>query len=365
MLEICNIRSHAIDLPLKDVFQTAQGRKTVAPSVIVDLELSNGIHGFGSATPAKYVTGEDAASVRSSIEMASLELIGVDAASYRGAWRRLAEILPKEASARAAIEIAVMDAFCRSRRLPMCQVFGGSLSVLETDITIPIVAPEAARALARESAAHGFKHLKIKVGQNPDEDMARVRAAAEGAPGCGIRIDANQGFTPAAAVKFISSLKSAGVKLDMVEQPVHRDDLDGLKHVTQQSAVPVFADESVITPLDALKLIRMDAVGGINVKLMKSGLAGALEIITLCGTAGIELMLGCMIETGIGMSAAVHMACGTGAFGRIDLDAHLLTRNPPLCKGGFAYSGSLLMVDDRAYGHGCAPTKRTATRQCR
>ncbi|HUV05782.1 MAG TPA: dipeptide epimerase [Armatimonadota bacterium] len=356
MPEISEVNAYSLELPLREPFGTAKGTKTTSPAVIVHLGLSNGVYGLGSATPAKYVTAEDTASVLSAIELCAPDLVGLDAAAYLPIFGMLGEVLPHAHSARAALEIAVLDAFCKLYDLPMCKFLGGALPQVETDITIPFVGSEAARELAQQAASRGFKHLKIKIGSHdPEDDLARVLGASEGAPHCSIRLDANQGFTPTVAVRFAGKIQEAGVKIDLFEQPVDRRDLDGLRYVTQNTSVPIFADESAVTPSDVLKLIELEAVDGINVKLMKCGLSGALDIIAMCKAARQELMLGCMVETGIGLAAAVHLACGTGAFSRIDLDAHMLVSpDSGLSSGGFTHNGPVLIADSTAPGHGSA-----------
>jgi L-alanine-DL-glutamate epimerase-like enolase superfamily enzyme len=343
MVEISEITASLSDLPLKEPFETAKGRKTSSPAVVMEMRLSNGVSGMGAATPVKYVTGEDVDSVISAVDMCKGDLIGMDPRSYRAVFVILGEALPHDPSARAGLEIAALDAFCKLHDLPMWRFFGGRLDRVETDVTIPITTPENARELAREAAENGFDSLKVKVGSaDVEEDIARVRAMSEGAPRCTIRADANQGFVPTVAVGFVHSLLSAGIKLDMLEQPVDYKDLDGLRYVTQHTSVPVFADESVQTPADAIKLVELDAVDGMNIKLMKSGIAGALDIIAICRAARKELMLGCMIESAFGFSAAIHLAAGTGVFSRLDLDAHLLLAEQPGTSGLFTADGPWL-----------------------
>ena len=110
----------------------------------------------------------------------------------------------------------------------------------------------------------------------------------------------------------------------MLEQPVDKDDWPGLKYVRDHVPVPVFADEAARDVPSVLRLLQEDAVDGINVKLMKSGLVGALQIIAFCRAAGKKLMLGCMLESGLGIAAAAQIAGGTGAFDFLDLDSHRL-----------------------------------------
>ena len=326
-----------------DSFETAKGRKTSSPAVVMEMRLSNGMIGFGAATPVKYVTGEDVDSVLSAVDLCKGDLVGMDPHSYRPILDLLGEALPADRSARAGLEIAAIDAFCKLYNMPMHRFFGGALNEVETDVTIAITDPDHARELAREAAARGFTSLKVKVGSaDIDEDIARIRAMAEGAPKCVIRADANQGFVPTVAVGFVKTLLNAGIKLDMLEQPVDYKDFDGLRYVTQHTSIPVFADESVQTPADAVRLVELDEVDGMNLKLMKSGVAGALDIIAICKAARKELMLGCMIESAYGFSAAIHLAAGTGAFSRLDLDAHLLLAEQPGTSGLFTADGPML-----------------------
>ena len=351
MPRIQSIKAYSIDLPLKNPFETAKGRKTVSPAVIVELSLSNGMVALGSATPVKYVTAEDVESVLAAVESCRPLIQDADVSSYRPLWATIGKTLGQHPSARAALETAVLDGFCKAYAVPMSRFFGGSQTQVETDLTIPIVEPETARELAKEAAAEGFNYLKIKVGNDMEEDLARVIAVSEGAPKSSVRLDANQGYTPQVAVRFISKLQDAGVKIDMLEQPVDREDLEGLKYVTHTTSVPVLADEAVMTPADALKLVQMDAVDGINIKLMKAGIPGALDIISICRAAGKELMLGSMIETGIGSATSTHFAAGTGAFSRLDLDSHLLAAEEPF-PGGFTYEGPFLRANNETAGHG-------------
>lgn len=343
MAVIREITASVSDLPLKEPFETAKGRKTSSPAVVMEMRLSNGVTAFGSATPVKYVTGEDVNSVLSAVEICKGDLIGMNARSYRSVLDLLSEALPNDPSARAGLEIAAVDAFCKLYGMPMHRFFGGVLAEVETDVTIPITPPDHARELAREACASGFHSLKVKVGSDDvEEDIARIRAMAEGAPNCTIRADANQGFVPSVAVRFVNTLLGDGIKLDMLEQPVDYKDFDGLRYVTQHTSIPVFADESVQSRADALKLIELGAVDGMNLKLMKSGIAGALDIIAICKAARKELMLGCMIESAYGFSAAIHLAAGTGVFSRLDLDAHLLLAEQPGTSDLFTADGPML-----------------------
>jgi L-alanine-DL-glutamate epimerase-like enolase superfamily enzyme len=167
-----------------------------------------------------------------------------------------------------------------------------------------------------------------------------------------IRIDANQGYKPKEAVRFINRVCDAGVNVELFEQPVHCSDIYGLKFVKEHSPVPVAADEEVFTSFDAFKLAnKEEAVDVINIKLAKSGLLDALNIIAVAKAAGLELMLGCMLESNVGLAFSVHLACGVGEFSYIDLDSHALLSHLPF-KGGFEAKGPKLVVKNIKKGIG-------------
>ena len=191
-------------------------------------------------------------------------------------------------------------------------------------------------------------------GPDREEDLARVLAVSRNAPGAGIRLDANQAFTPKEALAFLAACERQGVPVEIMEQPVPQEDWDGLAEVTRGSRVPVIADEAVVDARAALRVAATGAAHGMNIKVAKAGLLGAIRIITIAQTAGLKLMLGCMLESLPGIAASLHLACGTGAFDYLDLDSHMLIglEAPGL---PFAQQGDLLRVDPREPGLGWSP----------
>ena len=147
-----------------------------------------------------------------------------------------------------------------------------------------------------------------------------------------LRIDANQAWTPKQTVAALRSLENAGVELELIEQPVKADDIQGMKYVTERVHTPVMADESIFGPKVALELIRMHAVDIINIKLMKSGgLSNAVKIADIAEMHGIKCMMGCMLESSIGIAAAAHLAVAkSSVITKIDLDACFLAQYNPV-----------------------------------
>jgi len=344
VLTIASISAHAVDLPLKDVFATSKGRTTRSRTVIIEVRLDSGECGLGEATPVRYVTGENIRSVRSAIRMAGELLIAREFADWREASLLLERHFPNAPTARAGLEIALLDLSAKLAGQPIYEFLGGHRSVVQTDETISVVPPEQAGREAREAWDQGIRHIKIKTDGGP-EDIPRVLAVAEAAPQADIKVDANQAFSPDSAVAFVENLEEAGVRLSLLEQPTPKDDIAGLKHVSDNVSVPVFADESAVTPANVLRLAEERAVSGVNIKLMKSGVRGAMEIAHICRRAGLSLMIGCMLESKIGQSASIHFACATQAFTHFDLDSDNIIAEQPVT-GGFTRTGGELEISD-------------------
>jgi L-alanine-DL-glutamate epimerase-like enolase superfamily enzyme len=342
---IAEISAERVDLPMARPFESAKRRTTVAEVVRVRVRLHGGAEGTGEAAPAGYVTGEDADSLQLAIAAATAALAGLPADRPRVWLDRLTEALPDHPTGRGAVEAALQDALAVHCGLPLWRWWGGAISQVTSDLSIPMVPSDEAAAVAEEAVARGFRRLKIKVGgPSQEEDEGRVRAIAAAAPGVPLRLDGNQGFTPEGALAFVGGLMAAGVPVELLEQPVDRDDWEGLAVVTRRSPVPVIADEAVLHPRDALRLAATGSAHGINIKLAKSGIAGAMAILAIARAAGLRLMLGCMIESDWGIRTAVHLACGTGVFDYLDLDSHLLIgQEPPYA--GFRQGGGTISVE--------------------
>jgi L-alanine-DL-glutamate epimerase-like enolase superfamily enzyme len=342
---IAAITAERVDIPMRRPFASAKRLSTVTELVRVTACLHGGPEGRGEASPAAYVTGEDAAGLQRAVAAATAALVGQPVDRPRFWLDRLREALPHHATGRAAVEAALTDVLAARCGLPLWRWLGGATRTVVSDLSIPLLPPEEAAAVAREAMAAGFNRLKLKVGgSSVEEDTARVRAVAAAAPGVPLRLDGNQGFQPEGALVFVNGLLAAGVPVELLEQPVDRSDWEGLARVTRSSPVPVIADEAVLTPAEALHVAATGAAHGINIKLAKSGIADSLAIIAIARAAGLRLMLGCMLESDWGIRTAVHFACGTGAFDYLDLDSHLLIgQEPPFT--GFTQAGETICVE--------------------
>jgi L-alanine-DL-glutamate epimerase-like enolase superfamily enzyme len=352
--QICGVTAAEWSLPLLAPFRVATRTAHSALNVLVKVTADSGEYGLGAAAPVEYITGESQESVISSLTAIAEHLIGRRIDSLTPILSILQELLPTQPSARAGIEMAIYDLWAKRWNLPLWQFFGGTSSVLTTDMTIPIVTPDEARVLVGHSLAQGFTEFKIKIGDSEghDADLARLAAVAESAPNCPLRIDANQAFAADAAVAFVDAARKISANIQLIEQPVAKEDLEGLHYVKNHIDVPVFADESARTYRDVKKLIQLEAVDGVNIKLMKSSIVESADIALLCKRNGIRLMVGCMLESPIGIAAASAFAAGIGGIDYIDLDSHKLLKPVNSLTGGFSTNGPKLQLHPTAPGWG-------------
>jgi L-alanine-DL-glutamate epimerase-like enolase superfamily enzyme len=154
-----------------------------------------------------------------------------------------------------------------------------------------------------------------------------VEAVDRLAPQCDIYLDANQGFSADEMLKILRQLQRRGIRPALLEQPVHRDDYEGLCKMTRSTDIPVCADESVRSLEEAARILKDKAAGVINIKLMKFGMMQAFEIARMTRACGAELMIGGMLESSLAMTASAHLAAGFGGFRYIDLDTPFFIRD--------------------------------------
>jgi L-alanine-DL-glutamate epimerase-like enolase superfamily enzyme len=323
---ITRVEVDTLEIPLRHAFATAQDTlaRQVSKQVRLALHLDNGAVAFGDCVPVQYVTGETVETAAAALRSVACALVGQRVQRPREALACAERVLgPASHSARAAVETSLWDAWCLVAGVSAWSLFGGAREEAETDVTLSIV-PDA-HIRAAEYARSGFRRFKVKLGRaDAADDLHTLRRVQQAVPEAVFRLDANQAFQADEALRFVDRALADGLVVECLEQPVAKDDLAALNAVARRSAVPVFADEAVKTPMDALRLVSETCVQGINVKRMKSGLLGALEIAAIARAAGRKLMIGCMLETRRGIGWALALAAGSGLFDFYDLDSHLL-----------------------------------------
>lgn len=332
-LKIKDIKIEAVGIELDEPFTIAIGTKYEIENVLLTLVLENGIEGYGEAAPLEPVNGENQATVLATLHSCREFLIGKDVTGYRQLAQHLKSVFWAQVTARCAVEMALLDAFTKALNIPLYQFLGGAENKIETDYTVDIMSAAQAKTNAADLSQRGYHIIKTKVGKKITDDIDRILAITEGAPDCGILIDANQGYSATEALYFLEELERKGIRPVLFEQPVDKYDIEGMKWVKENTSVPVAADESVFTAADAIRVVRAGCADFINIKLMKSGLIEAIDIATIARRANIGLMIGCMLETKLGLGCSVHLAAGVGGFGFVDLDPHLDAEKDPFAGG--------------------------------
>ena len=351
MPRIIRIEARTLDVALKAPFTIAGTRLDTVANVALRLDLAGGASGWGEIPILPTVTPEDQATALAETRRAGAEWTGKEALRWRPLLDVLSATLAGAPTVRAGLEMALFDALARSHGIPLFEYFGGASASLETDITIPICDPAEARVLAMEYRTRGFTTLKTKVGGDVDADIERVRAIRAGHPECRLILDANEGYDADQALAVLGTLRRLGLEPALLEQPVPRDDRDGLARLAREAGVPVAADESCRSAEDAARIARDGLAQVLNIKLAKCGVAQALEIIAIARASGLGLMIGGMVETRLAMGFSVHLAAGTGAFQWIDLDTPLLLAEDPV-RGGYSANGPRYQLGHIGAGHG-------------
>lgn len=327
------LRFQPYNLQLKHVFTVATYSRTTTPDVQVEVEY-DGITGYGEASMPPYL-GESVESVTRFLQQVNLEQFS-DPFQLEEILAYVDGIMPGNTAAKASVDIALHDLVGKLLGAAWHKIWGLDKSKApSTTYTIGIDTPDVVRQKTLEVAGQ-FNILKVKLGRDNDKEMIETIRSVTQLP---IAVDANQGWTDKHhALDMIFWLKEQGIV--MVEQPMPKTQLDDIAWVTQQSPLPIFADESLQRLSDVVKL--KDAFTGINIKLMKcTGMREAWKMVTLGRALGMKVMVGCMTETSCAVSAAAQFS---PAVDFADLDGNLLIANDRF-KGMEVVKGKITLND--------------------
>jgi len=326
------------DLILKDTFTISGYSRRTTPVVLVKLEYE-GFTGYGEASLPQYLgeTQDSVIDFYKKIDISRLK----DPFRIEEIMLYLDELACGNTAAKASIDIALHDLTGKMMNKPLFSILG--LDKSETPFTSYTIGMGDRESVIRKvtEASDNFRILKIKLGGNNDKDIIEAVRTVTDLP---LAVDANQGWTEKErALDFIYWLKDKGVIL--IEQPMPKTDIDNTAWLTENSPLPVFADESVqrLTDIDKIKGV----FSGINIKLMKcTGLYEAHKMIGKAASAGLDTMLGCMTETSCAVSAAAQLS---PLVNFADLDGNLLIGNDCF-EGCKVIGGKIVLNDDPGIG---------------
>ena len=299
----------------------------------------DGVPGLGEGAPiVRY--GENAESARKAVDFAREFLLAANPWHFEKVMAEVFRRVQGEYAAKAAIDIALMDWISQRLAVPLYRYFG--LDARDTPVTtlsIGIDTPEITRQKVRE--AEPFPVLKIKVGLQTDEATLEAVRSVTKKP---LRVDANEGWKDKEeAVRKINWLERQGV--EFVEQPMPASMLEETRWVRSKVHIPIIADEACLHPTDIPRLA--NSYDGVNIKLMKcGGILEAFRMIQIAKSLGLKTMLGCMIESAIGVTAAAHLS---PLVDYADLDGNLLIAHDPY-SGVQVQRGKLILPDRPGLG---------------
>ena len=338
-MRIVRVELEPVRLALSTPYTIAYETVSHTTNVFVRL-VTDGPHvGQGCAAPDPGVTGESAASVVEALE--ALELTGADPLAREALLARTAAALTPHPSARAALDMALLDLLGKVAGVSVHTLLGGFRRSILTSVTLGIQPLEETVREARARVDQGFLALKLKGGLDVDADVEIVRAVrdAVGAP-IALRFDANQGYSVEQAVDFVG--RTLDARVEILEQPTARAEPALLRRVARRVPIPVMVDESLMTLEDALAIASGGLADMVNVKLMKvGGIGEALHITSVARAADLEVMIGCMDESALAIAAGLHTALARPQVAYADLDGHLDLVDDPFAHAVILEDGHL------------------------
>jgi L-alanine-DL-glutamate epimerase-like enolase superfamily enzyme len=346
-MKMAHVSARELDLRTAAPFGISRWTHSAFANYVVELRAGEHV-GRGEAAPNRHYgeSREEGMAVLADLasEIADLEgPAGVEALCDRLAAGEGAAA-PAWPALRAGLSAAAWDLAGKQAGEPVWRMLGLERPSVRTSYTIAIGAPEEMLAQAR--AASAFGTLKVKLGFDGDLELAQALARA--LPQTTFRYDANEGWSRERAAASLAALAELGAEL--VEQPLPAADVDGMAWLKERTSVPLFADEAVLT------IAELDAAAGLYdgvvVKLSKAGgIAGAFALVSACTGRGLRVLLGCMVESSLGIAAGLQLA---GLADHVDLDGALLLADDPFT--GIAVEGDLLTASDEP-GLGVRPAE--------
>lgn len=342
-MKIVKFEFYPITMKLKESYTIAYESVDKTSNMFCKLITDQNIVGIGVAAPDSEVTGESIDTVEEVCNRVIEPFIkGKDPLRIAKIMTDLRTLLPKHPSALAMIDIALYDILGKKSGLPVYKMLGGFRTKIATSITVGILPLNETLKRCNSFLSEGFRVLKIKGGLSVDEDIEKIIKIREAVgKNIALRFDANQGYTVEQSRQFVKETQNA--KLELIEQPTPRDELELLGKVTDSVSIPVMADESLMNLRDVFKLAKNELVDTINIKLMKvGGIFEALHINSVAKAANLEAMIGCMDEAALGIAAGLHFALARPNVEYADLDGHLDLIDDPtsgavILKEGYLY----------------------------
>ena len=324
-MKIDSIEVSHQNIPLKKVFRTAARTATEIQQVSVTITSSDGRQGKAAVGATTKVTGETTASITAAIQdFIFPQIRDLDLSDLDTVLMKIQKALPFNYSAKAAVDMAVYDLYSRCMEKPLYEHLGVFRKEITSSITISIDTIENMVSEVKNAVNQGFQSLKIKVGKDYQQDIAIVDTLYHTfGDSIRLRLDANQGWKKEQAIQAIDQFQKYP-NIEFVEQPLYANDIEGMKWVKERSPLPIMADESVFHFYQAQEIIHSQAADLINIKILKcGGIYPSIQIAQMAEQAGMECMIGCMMEGPLSLFFSILLACSQRNITMFDLDSLL------------------------------------------
>lgn len=337
-MKITRVETIPVSVPIDQgrAVRGGRGAHTVSPFVLVRLHTDEGLVGLGEVSCTPIWSGEDQVTAIHCIEhYLAPQLLGADPTEVERLSARMARVLAGNVFTKAGLEMALWDLVGKAAGLPLYRIFGGPVrDFVPTKFSVSGLEPPKAAAIAAWAVEQGFTAMKVKVGIEPEQDVARVRAVREAVgPDVRLGVDANGGWSPRVAVQTIRRLCEFGISF--AEQPVAPLDVAWLADVRRQVPVPIMADESLYTLQDAMALARAGAADVLSIYIGKGGGIGpGRKVAALAEAAGLVCTVGSNLELGVASAAMIHLAMASPGIDAESFPCDVL--------GPFFYEGDVL-----------------------
>jgi len=347
-MKITNIKTKTLRAALKTPFITSLRRVDELEDLVVIIECDDGSVGYGEGAATPVITGETMGSMQATIAYIAPFIVGLEIEDFDTILHKMHTCILKNTTAKSALEIALYDLKAQSEKIPLYRMLGGTQKTFNTDITISMNSIKKMIADSFAAVNLGYTILKIKIGDNPKTDIDRITAIHKALPSSvKLRLDANQGWSAKQSVTLLQAIEKQGIFAEFIEQPVAADDIEGFRYIKERVQTPVLADESIFGLDDARRLLELDAIDYVNIKLAKTaGITQALKLADLSKEFGVKCMIGCMLEGPISVLAGVHVASAKAdIITMLDLDAVSLLASHPV-KTETLFNESQIVLSD-------------------
>jgi L-alanine-DL-glutamate epimerase-like enolase superfamily enzyme len=337
-LKILRIETIPVQIPINPerAIRGSLGAHTVSPFLLVKIHTDEGITGLGEVSCTPVWSGEDQLTAGHFIrDLIAPQLEGENPTEIERLTARLHRCVAANPFTKAGVEMALWDILGKAAGLPLYRLWGGPVrDFVATKFSVSGLEPNKAAELAAWAVAKGFRTMKVKVGIDPEGDVARVRAVRKAiGPDVRLGVDANGGWSPRVAIQTIRRMYEFGIYF--AEQPVPPVDPAWMADVRSNVNIPIMADESVNTVQDAMALARAGAADVLSLYVGKGGGVGvARKIAAVAEAAGLVCTVGSNLEMGVASAAMIHLAMATPAIGAEEFPCDILSP--------FFYEGDLL-----------------------